>query len=35
MTNKKCNLSVDWCAWCSVESIVCAENGCDICKEDV
>lgn len=28
----KCNLEDRWCERCSVESIVCAEQSCDVCK---
>ena len=31
--HKNCNLENDWCDWCSVESIVCLENSCDVCLE--
>ena len=31
--HKNCDLENDWCDWCSVESIVCLENGCDVCLE--
>jgi hypothetical protein len=27
-----CNLNEDWCGHCSVETICCIENLCDICK---
>jgi hypothetical protein len=29
----ECDLDKDWCERCSVESICCAENLCDICRE--
>jgi hypothetical protein len=29
----KCDIDKEWCEWCSVESIVCKENSCDVCLE--
>ena len=29
-----CDYTKEWCKRCSVETIVCEENACDICKED-
>lgn len=31
---KKCDTSKEWCDWCSVESIVCSENSCDVCRDE-
>lgn len=33
-TTMKCDMSKEWCEYCSVETICCEEKLCDICKEE-
>lgn len=30
----ECDLSGEWCGWCSVESVCCLEGLCDICIKE-